>query len=331
MNLSHFSFAEPQWLLALLVLPVLLAYAFVVRRSRSRFTISFTNLAVLAGVARKRRSSWWRRLPIVLLALALATAIAALAQPRVQLNNADRTATIVLLVDVSQSMEAIDIAPTRLQAAVEAMHDFVGELPAADRVGLMTFSDKVETLNDPTTNHTAVNSSIDTLAPQGGTALGTGIAAAIKLVVTSLAAIGIHHVPGTYLPAAIVLESDGAQNRGTISPFQAGELAKVSGVRIFGVALGKPYGYIIEGSGFNAFRIDVPPDPSTVGFVSRESGGESFTATDTPKLLAIYRHLGHSVGQTPQETDVSSWFDIAAAVLLVAGVAAARARGAALP
>jgi Ca-activated chloride channel family protein len=333
LSLHHFSFGAPHDLFALLVVPLLFVYTAAVRRRRSRFSVAFTNLDVLADVSAKRhaRSRWWLRLPLILFALALTTAAAALAQPRIQLTASDRSATIILLADVSQSMEAVDISPSRLDAAVAAMHQLVDELPASDKVGLVTFSDRVEVIAPPTPNHTAIDSGLDVLTPQGGTALGAGIEAAVKIVVSTLAASGVYHTAGEYLPAAIVLESDGAQDRGTISPFAAGELAKAAGVRIYGIALGKPYAYITEGTGYYVLKIPVPPDPGTVGLLARLSGGQAFSATTATSLDTIYRKLGLTIGRRPQLTAITSWFALAAAILLVSAVGAARARGGALP
>jgi Ca-activated chloride channel family protein len=325
------SFGAPNYLLALLAVPLVFVYSLVARRWRTRFTVAFTNLGVLRAVRAKRPARWWWRLPLILLALSLATSAVALAQPKVRLTGSDRTAMIVLLVDVSQSMEAVDIPPSRLSAAVIAMHEFVGELPANDKVGLVTFSDKVEVIDPPTTDHTAVDSGLASLSPEGGTALGAGVEEAVKLVVSALAAAGVHHIPGHYLPAAIVLESDGGQNRGSISPFVAGELAKTAGVRIYGVALGRPDAFIVNGSGYAAMKIPVPPDPGTVGLLARDSGGQAFTAQSATSLDLIYRTLGLSIGRHRELTRISSWFDIAAAVALVAGVGLARVRGPALP
>jgi Ca-activated chloride channel family protein len=331
MSLDHFSFAAPSYLWVLLAIPLLGLYTAIVRHRNSRFTVAFTNLDVLAAAIAKRHTPWLWRLPQILLALALVFSGVALAQPRVQLTASDRSAMIVLLVDVSESMQAVDIPPTRLQAAVGAMHEFVGELPANDKVGLVTFSDKVEVIDDPTTDHTDVNSGLDTLSPQGGTALGAGVEGATKLIVSSLDADGVPYKRGSFRPAAIVLESDGAQDRGMISPFAAAQLAKMAGIRIYGVALGKPDATITIGSGYTALTIPVPPDPGTVGLLARDTGGQAFTATTSGSLFSTYHKLGLSIGTYPHLTGISSWFDVAAAVLLIAGLLIARLRGAALP
>jgi Ca-activated chloride channel family protein len=331
LTLDHFSFSSPQYLWGLLVAPLLFLFANIVRHRRSQYSVSFTNLGMLAGVAAKRRTHWRRRVPLVLLALALATAVAALARPRIQLTTSDRSATFVLLADVSGSMQATDVHPARIYAAVNAMHDFVDELPDTDKVGLISFSDKAKILAAPTTNHTEVDNALDGLSPEGGTALGIGVETAVKLILSTLATDGVFRTPGQYLPAAIVLESDGAQDRGMISPLAAASLAQAAGIRIYGVALGTNHGYIVEGTGLLREVIRATPDPSTVDALARQTGGQAYDATTADSLNVIYRKLGGSIARHPKLTDITSWFDVAAALLLLVGVGAARARGAALP
>jgi Ca-activated chloride channel homolog len=331
LTLDHFSFASPQHLWGLLLAPALIVFAEAVRVRRSRYTVTFTNLERLAAVAARRRMNWRRRVPVVLLALALSAVVAGLARPRIQLVTTDRSATFVLLADVSDSMQATDVRPARIYAAVNAMHDFVDGLPDSDKVGLITFSDKAKILAAPTNNHTEVDNALDSISPEGGTALGIGVEAAVKLILSSLAADGIYRTPGQYLPAAIVLESDGAQDRGTISPLSAASLAQAAGVRIFGVALGTRHGYITQGSGLLREVVRVLPDPSTVQVLAHVTGGEAFDATTAGELNSIYRSLGGSIARHPKLTDITSWFDAAAALLLLAGVGAARTRGPALP
>ena len=331
MSTHHFGFGSPQYLLALLVVPLFFVFLALVRRRRVRYTVEFSNVAVVAAVVAKRRRRPPELLAWILLALALAAAAAALARPHIELSAANRTAMVVLLVDVSGSMQAQDVKPNRLTAVVTAMHEFLNVIPAADKVGLVTFSDKVEVIAAPTTDHAAVSTDLDVLAPQGGTALGNGVDTAVNLIVSSLAASGIHRQPGQFLPGAIVLESDGAQTRGRVSPFQAAQLAKATGVRIYGVALGKRHAFITQGSGYFELKIPVPPDPGTVGILVRTSGGVAYAARNATRLENVYRQIGLTIGTRPQRTDITSWFELAAAILLVLAVIAARLRGAPLP
>ncbi len=227
-------------------------------------------------------------------------------------------------------MDAADVVPSRLGAAVAAMHDFLNASPRDNKIGLVTFSDKVSVINAPTTDRAAVGSSLDVLNPETQTALGDGVAGAVTLAVQTLAEAGVHPVPGKLLPAAIVLESDGAQNRGKLTPAAGAALAKAAGVRIYGVSLGTPYGQVTEGAGILR-SIPVPPDPGTVRLLARVSGGQAYNATTASSLDSIYKNLGSSVGDHDVNRNITTWFELAAAVLLVLGVAAERAWRASLP
>jgi Ca-activated chloride channel family protein len=326
----HFTFSSPEYLLALLVVPLLVAFAIVIRRRRARYAIAFTNLGMFARVHGRRRPPLRRWIGLALLALALAFTAAALARPHVHMTEAYHGATVILLVDISGSMDAADVVPSRLDAAVAAMHDFLNASPKDNKIGLVTFSDKVNVLNLPTTDRAAVGGSLDVLNPETQTALGDGVATAVTVAVTSLAQAGVHPEPGKFLPAAIVLESDGAQNRGKLTPQAAAELAKAAGIRIFGVALGTRYGQVAEGAGILR-SIPVPPDPGTVRLFARVTGGQSYDATNASSLDQIYKHLGTTVGQHDVNRDITQWFLLAAAVLLVLGVAAERAWRSSLP
>ncbi len=167
----------------------------------------------------------------------------------------------------------------------------------------------------PTTDRAAISAALDVLSPQAGTALGDGVAAAVKILVSNLAASGVYQNAGEFLPGAIVLESDGAQNRGTVTPFAAASVAKAAGVRIYGVALGTPLGTITQGAGLLKQTIPVPPDPGAVALLAHDSGGQAFAATDATSLNAIYRSLGLSIAHRKRDKDITSWFELAAAVL----------------
>jgi Ca-activated chloride channel family protein len=267
-----------------------------------------------------------------LLLFALAAASTALARPRVHLSVAEENATVVLLVDVSGSMRANDVQPSRLDAAVEAMRLFMTKVPKRVNVGLVAFSSSAEVLAVPTTDRTTVTDGLGFLAPEAGTALGDGIVTATKLIVTTLAKQGVHKDPAAkFLPAAIVLESDGAQNRGTVTPKQAAQFAKKAGVRVYGVALGTPNGKVTFGFGLQQSQIPVPPDPATVRSVSSITGGQSFAARDSARLSTVYKDLGSSIGRRTELREISSWFAAAAAVLLLSAVGLSRAWAAPLP
>jgi len=310
-------------LLALLVVPAVLAIALAVDRRRARYPVAFTNLELLADLVGSRRA-WRRWVPLGFLLLALTFAATALARPHARLSVPEDNGTIIFLVDVSGSMQATDVEPTRLDAAVNAMRSFLDRLPPRFKIGLVTFSTEPEVLAPPTRDRQLIRDGLGYLMPEAGTALGDGLGAAVKLAVSSLARTGIHRQPGKYLPAAIVLESDGAQNRGVLQPDQAARLAKAAGIRVYGVALGTPTGSISYGFGLYVNRIPVPPDPATVREISNITGGNAYTAHNATRLTEIYESLGSSISKTSERLEITSWFAAAAAVILLAALGAGR-------
>jgi Ca-activated chloride channel homolog len=328
--LDQLSFGAPWRLAVLLVIPLVLAIAVMAARRRSRGTVLFTNLETILRIG-GRGGGWKSYLALVLLALAFAAAGTAFAQPYVSDRSSDHSSTILLLADVSGSMQATDVHPSRLAAAVAAMRDFLAAAPPADAVGLMTFSDATEVLATPTTDRSRVVSNLKLLEPEGGTALGAAVESAVRVILTSLAGEGIRGRPGQQLPAAIVIESDGAQDRGMVTPLQGAEAAATAGIPIYGVALGTRHGFITEGEGPLSRSVRVVPDPGVMALLSRETGGESFSARTSAQLDSIYRRLALGINRRAGHRDVSPMFEAAAAILLAAAVGIGIMLGPALP
>ena len=334
------SFTSPWFLLALLIVPLVLAFALWMDRRRARYAVAFTNLDLLAQVASKQRS-WRRWVPLVLFLLALAAASAALARPRASVSVPANRATVVLLVDVSGSMRAADVKPTRLGAAQAAMGAFADRVPKGVKVGLVSFSTGPNLLVIPTTDRTILHEGIDLLAPEAGTAIGDGLQLAVQTVKEA-----VGDAPRTKdgkIPGAIVLLSDGAQTRGTLTPLQGADLAKTAGIRVFTVALGTdhgtlgfgPFGGYGLGGGFgpggSGRRFPVRPDPVTLAAIARETDGQTFRAKSASKVESIYKELGASIAHKKQTREVSSWFTGLAALLVLTSLAAARMTGERLP
>jgi Ca-activated chloride channel family protein len=340
------SFASPWFLVALLVVPLTLALALWFDRRRARYTVAFTNLELLAGLATKRRRPL-RWLPLVLFLLALAAASTALARPNAKVSVPSDKATIVLLVDVSGSMRAADVKPTRLGAAQVAMSAFADKVPKGVRLGLVSFSSDPNLLVIPTTDRAILHEGIDLLVPEAGTAIGDGLGMAVQVVKTTLA--GAKKAKDGKVPGAIVLLSDGAQTRGTLTPLDGAARARDAGIRVFTVALGTkngtlgfgggPFGGYGLGGGFNGGggggnggrRFPVRPDPATLAAIASETDGKTFEAKSASKVESIYKRLGSSIAQRQVHREISSWFVGAAALLLLASLGASRVTGARLP
>ncbi|HEV2591905.1 MAG TPA: VWA domain-containing protein [Gaiellaceae bacterium] len=330
-------FESPWLLLFLLLIPAVFAFVLWIDRRQARYAVAFTNIDVLASVAVARRSTWRRWVPLALFLLALAFAATALGRPNAEVSTATSRATIVLLVDVSGSMRADDVKPTRLGAAQAAMFAFLDRVPKHVRVGLVSFSTSPQLLVPPTTNRGIMREGVDLLEPESGTAIGDGLQDAVNTVLSSIG----HNAPrgkNGHIPAAIVLLSDGAQTRGTLAPLKGAQLAKDAGIPVYTIALGTKSGVLHDnqfgfgfGGGGGGGNFPVPPDPATLGQIAAATGGLAFQAESAEKVEAVYKRLSNSVVTKQQRREISSWFAGAAAFFLLGSLAAAKATGERLP
>src|SRR5579862_4042595 len=316
-------FGAPLMLLALIgALAVLGVLALLLRRQPGS-PVAFTNLTVLESVTSTHGPSRRRFVPVALLVLALVAAASAAAQPRARLPVRVDNATIVLLVDVSGSMSARDVEPTRLDAAVAAMRGFVRRLPKGFKIGLVQFSDTATILAQPTDDHERIAQTLDLLTPDAGTAIGAGLLTSVAVVKDSLARDGVVVPAGHRLPGAIVLLSDGKQTQGDVTPSAGAAAARHAGIAVDTVALGTAHGVL----GLGPYAREVAPDAPLMRAIAHVTGGTTATAHDNKQLTAFYRHVGKSFGTERRTRDIASWFAAVAALLLMGAVGFGRALG----
>jgi Ca-activated chloride channel homolog len=306
------SFAQPLFLLALLLVPVgVLAY---LRHERSRraAAAAFAAPAVQASVV-PRTPGWRRHVPLVAYALALAVLIVALAKPQRTVAVPVERASIMLTTDFSGSMQATDVPPSRLAAARAAADRFLREVPAAVRVGLVVFNQNARLVESPTTDRAAVRDAIAALQPSGGTATGEALAVSISALEQQIDADGVR------VPSAIILLSDGASVRGR-PPQQLARRAKALKIPIYTVTLGTPAGTIqvTRPNGTVATR-PVPPDPVESRAVAAISGGRAYTADTARNLGDVYDALGSRIGYREEKREITAAFSGGALVLLAGG------------
>ena len=315
------SFGSPLLLLTLLALPLIVLGYVWLRRRPARYAVRYTNLDVLADVAASNRS-WRRHAGLALFLLALAALLVGFARPSMT-RLADREeATVVLVVDVSGSMQAKDVAPTRLEAAQDVMRQFIDKLPPRFQVGLVAFSEQAEVVAPATDDHDFVIDSISYLYPQRGTNIGDAIARAVQVV---RAAPVTPAEPGAkkekLAPAAILLLSDGSQTVGLLSPLQGAQRAKSFKIPVYTVALGTPEG-IIELNRFGVNRvIPVPPDAATLRQIAATTGGKAYEAKSVAGLNEAYEKLGSLVSKVERDEEVTVAFLAAGLVLLLTAAA----------
>ena len=312
------SFAAPIALLCLFAVPLAVLAHVAAQRRRRRYPVRFTALSTLAAVA-GAEPQWRRHLPLALFALALAALSLSLARPERTIDVPVQRASVVLVTDVSRSMSATDVSPTRLEAARQAALSFLDKVPDALRVGLVTYSDVAQTLQTPTTDHDAVKGALDTLQPISGTATGAGLR-------TGLDDLKVRTSAARRPPAAMVLLSDGSATDGAAADIVAAE-AKRLRVPIYTVALGTPDGTIT----LRGQTLEVPPDTEALQRIAVESGGQAFRAEDSDQLDAVYQKLGSQIGSRPEKQEITALFAGGALLLLAGAMASSLRLGGRLP
>lgn len=303
------------WLLALVPVLVVLYAVLAVREDRGRGRHD----PLLGGLRIDR--PWLRHLAVGLAVLSLVALTVAFARPKQEVLVPRERATIVVAIDVSLSMAADDVSPTRLGAAKAAAIEFIRSLPPKFNVALVSFAGTASVVVPPTQDRGVVASAIDGLQLQPSTAIGEGI-------YTSLASLNQvppdpQH-PNDPPPARIVLLSDGYTTIGRTATMAA-EQAKTQDVPIYTIAYGTTLGTImIDGS-----RQPVPVDYNELANAARISGGKSYRAESAGQLKDVYRDIGSSVGKEPVAVDVSNRYvgvAVAFAVLASLGVASLASR-----
>lgn len=307
------SFLAPERLWLLLLVPALAAAYLLLQWRRRAYTVRFTNLALLATVA-PRRPAWRRHVAAALTGVTVALLVAAFAQPQDRVRVPRERATIVVAIDVSLSMKARDVTPTRLAAAQRAASAFVDTLPARFNVALVSYAGTASILVSPTTDRGAVQRAIDGLTLAESTATGEAIYTSLQAV-RQVPPDPAH--PNDPAPARIVLLSDGYQNVGRSSD-EAAASARRAGVPISTIAFGTPYG-VVEIGGQQA---PVPVDEESMRRIAEETGGHAYTARSTAELGEVYNDIGSSVGFTEKEREITARF---VGIALVSALAAAGA------
>jgi len=314
------------WLL-LLVVPVALVVGYVLAlRSRRRRTVRFGNFGALRSVDRGGRR-WFTHLPAVLLVMALLALVVALAGPQQEQKVPRNRATVMLVVDVSLSMESTDVSPSRLEAAQQAATTFAGNLTPGVNLGLVSYAGTASMLVAPTTDRGPVVRAIDRLRLDERTATGEAIYTATQAITTFTESLGgADQAP----PARIVLLSDGKETVPTDpteerGAFTAAERAEEVGIPVSTISFGTLYGTVdIQGR-----PQPVPVDDASLRRIAEISGGDFFTASSLAELDSVYRTLEEQIGFEWKKADASRpWLVTGSllAMLAAAGSLAAHRR-----
>jgi len=316
---SGLTFLAPERLLLLAVV-ALAAVAYVALQARRRHhAVRFTNLELLDAIA-PQRPGWRRHVVAVVALLGLSAMVLGLARPARDEQVPREEAVVMLAIDVSRSMTAEDVPPTRLVSAQEAAKEFIDDVPDGFRVGLVAFDEVARTLATPTLEHDAVIAAVDRLETGRGTAAGEGIYASLEAIEAVLGdtddAASAADEDDDFA-ATIVLLSDGATTAGRDVDVAAADAAE-AGVPVTTIAYGTDGGIVeIEGE-----IVPVPADPVTMQAVAEATDGSFFEAASASELASVLEDIQTRVGYTTEEREVILWFVTAAFVLVLLALGA---------
>jgi Ca-activated chloride channel homolog len=306
------SFQSPIYLLALLAVPASVAVYMLADRRRRAGAARFASPLLMPSVA-PSGPGFRRHLPLALYVVALAAVALALARPEATVAVPEERAAVVLTTDVSGSMEARDVRPSRMRAVRRAALEFLEDAPDGLRIGAVAFNHAVRRIQPPRAERDDTRALIQDLSPSGGTATGEGLAAAVGLL--SRRGSRDRKRP----PAAVILLSDGASTHGR-DPVDVARQAARLRIPIYTVAFGTDRGTIeVEGRNGNTFTRSVPPDRDAMRRVATISGARTFNANAGAELATVYERLGSQVATREERREVTAAFVGGAAAFLLLG------------
>ncbi|TMH08747.1 MAG: VWA domain-containing protein [Betaproteobacteria bacterium] len=328
------NFLWPTALWLMLLVPVLvLAYLWLLRR-RKKNALSYASLA-LVKQAVGQTSRWKRHLPPALMLMAIGVLLFAAGRPTAVIKLPSAQETIILAMDVSGSMRAADVQPSRLVASQEAAKAFVAELPRHVRIGVVSFAGTAAVVQAPTQSREDVVAAIDRFQLQRGTAIGSGIVLSLATLFPD-AGIDLSQItgqrlmpaplgekqdapkfkpvePGSYNTGAIILLTDGQRTTGP-DPLDAAKMAAERGVRVYTVGIGTTQGEII---GFEGWSMRVRLDEETLKNIALLTRAEYFFAGTAADLRKVYEGLSSKLVVEKKETEITALFAAIGALLAV--------------
>ena len=315
------SFLSPEFLWLLVGMPaIVLLYLFILKK-RKQAALRYANLEIVKAAVGK--GLWWRRhLPPAILFAALAAMLAAVARPSAVVTLPTHHETVILAIDVSGSMRANDVQPSRIEAAQAAARTFIAQQPRSTRIGVVAFAGSAALVQAPTSNRHDLRAAIEQLQLQHATAVGSGILVSLKALFPQeefdvrKKPQGKPAAPGSYTAGAIILLTDGQTTAGP-DPVDAARLAAERGVRVFTVGVGTDNGQILTGEGWS---MRVRLDEDALKIIADLTRAEYFYAGTAMDLKKIYESLRSRMVMEKKETEITSVFSAiaAGAVLLSA-------------
>ena len=321
-------------LLGLLLLVPLLVLAYVLMQRRRRNIVAKSGFSLVQGETRTpepsvNRTGMRRHIPALVFLFGITILLFSLSRPQATVSLPKYEGTVILVFDVSGSMAADDIAPTRMEAAKAIAYDFVGDQPVDVRIGVVAFSDGGLSVQSPGINREGTLATIERLVPRRGTSLGNGVLVALNTIAVdagdppiintsnlSTADDVLAAPQGWYPSAVIVLFSDG-ENNDRLDPVEVTDLAIDLGVRIYTIGVGTEEGTTIKVEGMT---IHTQLNEPLLAQVAETTGGRYYFAGDETELRKIYNDLDPALSIKPEELELTSLFaGMSILVFLVGG------------
>ena len=321
------TFTWPLMLLSLLLIPIVILLYLRIQLRRRQIVEKIGSLG-FAQNASGEQLGRRRHIPMLLFLVGLTILLVALARPNAVVALPSTESAVILAFDVSGSMAAEDMQPTRMEAAKAAAREFVGRQPSNVQIGIVAFSDGGISVLAPTRNQEDILTAIDRLAPQLGTSIGNGILASLDAIALSQGEIPVTGgdtltpvpmptpVPyGTYIPAAIVLLTDG-ENTANPNPVEAALRAAEQGVRVYTIGVGSAAGITLTVNDFTVFTQLNEPMLQQIALLT---DGQYYNAESEEDLREIYQNLDVQVVVKPRKTEVTSIFTGISILLMLVG------------
>jgi Ca-activated chloride channel family protein len=287
--------------LFVLLLPLLLGYA-IVQRRRRKFALRYASVDLVRSF--KRGRGWRRHIPAFLFLASLAVLLAGLMKPAVLVREPSDEAIVIVTMDVSASMWATDMYPSRMEASKVAAQLFVQELPEKMRVGVVSFSETSYLNQTPTNNRDKVQAAIQKLEPRSGTAIGNGLLTALDAVYGAMGAELPQVEKGYFAPAVIVLLTDG-ENTDGIEPLDVVGQAVHHGIRVYTIGIGSPESSTIKRG---ASTIQARLDEDVLKQIAQLTQAQYYNAATEKDLRAVYQTLTTQLITRIQPHDISFLF-----------------------
>jgi Ca-activated chloride channel homolog len=307
------TFSSPFVLVALVAVPVLVGLYVLHEQRRRAAGARFAALGLLPNLV-EHVPAWRRHLPVAILLTALAAMIVGVARPHATVTVKRKEAAIILALDVSRSMSATDVRPSRFAAARSSATEFVDEVPKEYRIGVIAVGSNATVALPPTTDRALAHASLNSLRRSEGTALGDAVAAAVDIGRKQRTS------GGAAVPTAVLVISDGSNQGSRVTPQAAAARARTAHIPVYTVLVGTRDG-VVDRTLTGGYReqIRVPASPETLRQIAQTTQGKFFTAPNAERLRQVYKELGTRLGHQRKSREVSDVFAGGSALLLLVG------------